>query len=387
MRILSICLALAAGEFMASYVPTAAEAWPVAAIAVALVALFGYGFAVRGWGYVAVFLLGVTLFLSASVASERLYRVQPWMRYARRRAQKSVERADWTFTVKRDLARRVGLGLEHDREVVALNRAILLGERGRLPYRTRQVFVESGTMHVFAISGLHVMSVASVLVFLLGFLFVPRRFAGAVAIPILWGYVYLIGASPSAVRAALMATFEYSAPLVWRRPNGLRAWELTFLSIHLLQPTSIVNVGSALSFAVMLAIVFAGESGRASGWKGTLLTTCAAWAVGVPIAAHVFGRVTPGGMLANLVLIFAAKGVVVSGLTGVLVSYVSTALAVHVNNLAALITWAMVGVSEVVSRLPGANFEVESWTMLQCAEWYVMIVLVGFLIVRRGKMI
>ena len=388
MRVLSICLALAAGEFAASFALTAAEAWPVAAVAALLVALFGHGLAVRGWQLPAVFLVGAALFLAASVEGERQFRESPWMRQARRRPQQEHgPQVQWARSVKLDFARRIGLGLEHDREVVALNRAILLGERKALPRRTRQAFVDSGTMHVFAISGLHVMAVASVLVYLLAILFVPRRIAGAAAVPILWGYVYLIGASPSAVRAALMATFYYSAPLVWRRPNGLRSWELAFLTVHLIRPTVISDVGNALSFSVMLAIVLVGERCRASGLKGTVLTGGAAWAAGVPIAAHVFGCVTPGGMLANLVLIFAAKLVVVSGLTGVLVSYVSVTLAVHLNNLAAQVTWSMVGVSEAISRLPGASFEVGRWSLLQCAEWYVMIVLVGFLIVRRGKMI
>ena len=84
------------------------------------------------------------------------------------------------------------LALDEGGEVAGLNRAILLGERSRLSRRTRQMSVASGAMHVFAISGLHVMAVAKELVVLLAAFLVPRRFAGVVAIPILWGYVHLI---------------------------------------------------------------------------------------------------------------------------------------------------------------------------------------------------
>ena len=386
MGILYICGALAAGEFAAAQIPTFAEAWPVAAIAALLVALFGYGLSVRAWSCVFLFLLGAALYLQASVAGERLYRERPWLRNRRPRPP-AAETVGVRGTMHRDFARRVACGIEHDPETVALNRAILLGERARLPWRMRQTFVESGTMHVFAISGLHVMAVAEVLTVLLSLLLVPRRLVGAFAAPLLWGYVALIGFSPSAVRAALMATFALLAPLAWRRPDGLRAWALTFLAVHLANPLMIVNVGCALSFAVMLAIVLAGGYGQElGGWRARLWMTCAAWAVGVPISAHVFGRVTPGGILANLVLIHAAEFTVKAGAAGLLLSYVSEGLAAHLNNFAALFTRAMVGVSAAVSRLPGANLEVGRWTLLQCAEWYALLALVVVLVrLRRAR--
>ena len=381
MEILFICGALAAGEYAASFAPFFAEAWPFVAALAALVALFGFGLRCRGWAFAAVFLLGAALFLQASVGSERLYREQPWMRGRRQHERPGAAApGGWAAEAKRDLSRRIGLGLGHDREAAALNRAILLGERSRLPRRTRQVFVASGTMHVFAISGLHVMAVAKVLVLLLTLLLVPRRWAGVVAIPVLWGYVRLIGCPPSAVRAALMASFYYLAPVCWRRPNLLRSWELAFLVIHVCSPLMVTNVGNALSFSVMLSLALVEECGLRTGVRlPSLVVALVVWSAGVPIAAHVFGRVTPGGILANLVLVGAATWTVFSGAVGALASFISETLAAHLNNLSALCTRAMVGVSELVSRLPGTNFEVVEWSLLQCAGWYVVMGLVALL--------
>lgn len=388
MRILFICGALAAGEFAASFAPTFAEAWPVAVVLAVVVALFGYGLCVRGWPLAVVFFCGVALFLLASVAQERLYREKPWMRGRFRRERRSAVAADGLVAkAKASLSRRVGLGLDHDPEAVSLNRAILLGERYRLPRRMRQVFVASGTIHVFAISGLHVMAVADVLVYLLALFSVSRRLAGVAAIPLLWGYVCLIGWAPSAIRAALMATFCFLAPLCWRRPDLLRAWALAFLSIHVCRPLMIVNVGNVLSFAVMLAIALVVECARRANRRASgLRITVMAWAAGVPIAAHVFGQVAPGGILANLVLITAAGWTVYTGAIGVIVSFVSETAAAHFNNLSALCTKAMVGVSEFVSRLPGSSFAVPRWTLLQCAEWYALIALIALLVfLRRSR--
>lgn len=385
---MTFCGMLAAGEFLASFAPSFAEAWPVVALALPFVALFGYGLALRGWPHFACLLLGVMLFLQASTVEERKYRECPWMRGREWRTRQGTAGPGAWRMLKEDLSQRMAIGLGGKDETLYLGRAILLGERNRLPPRLKRIFVESGAMHVLAISGLHVMAIAHVLTLALSLLMVPRRLSGAFASPLLWAYVYLTGCSPSAVRAAVMVTFHGVAPLAWRRPDMLRAWILTFLLVHVRNPLLIVNVGNALSFLVMLAIVLAGEAGRdLPKWKQGLLVTFAAWAVGVPISAHVFGRVTPGGLLANLLLIGVAKVTVYMGALGVMTSYVSEALAGYFNNLCALAIRAMTFVAEAVSRLPGANVETGSWTLPVCAGWYAAVVAlaVGFVCRMRRR--
>lgn len=386
---LGLCAALAGGEFFCACVPELAWLWPLWAMLAVLVFLFGWGFAVCGWRVVFMVVLGAAFYCRASLVEQERFRESPWLR-GRTRAALRFEGGTGCLTarIRRDFARRVAIGLEHDREVVALNRAILLGMRSNLPRRAKQVFVDSGTMHVFAISGLHVMAVAKVLIVLLSFAFVSRRWAGALALPLLWGYVHLIGWSPSAIRAALMASLSFLAPLVWRKPDLLMSWVWAFLLVHLWNPLLIADTGSALSFTVMLSIVLAGAElfPVRRGWGSTLGFTVAAWAAGVPIAAHVFGRITPGGLVANLVLISAVGITVTAGAVGLVVSFVSTTVAAHLNNVSALFTSAMVGIAEVVSRVPGSNFEVARWTIPQCAAWYA--VLLGVLLLRhwwRGR--
>ena len=387
MRLWALCGALAAGEYVASFASEFAPVWPVPAICAALVALFGFGLGVKGWGYAFAVLFGIAIFLFASRGDAQKYLESPWMRGRDRRYQLRQERQGGVAKrVKDDLSRRVGIGLDDDRETVSLSRAILLGDRRRLPYRTKRIFVESGTMHIFAISGLHVMAIAKMLTGVLGLLLIPLRFAGLMSIPFLWGYVMVIGGAPSAVRAAMMATIMETAPVFWRRANGLRAWELTFLFVHVCDPLLIANVGNALSFAVMLAIVVVGDFARSMPkWRQTLLVTLAAWAAGVPISAHVFGRVTPGGIVANLVLIATAKATVLTGALGVGASYLSETVAEHVNNFTALGIRAMVLVAEAVSRLPGANFETTSWSVLTCVEWYAALALMAFLMSKAAE--
>ncbi len=370
LRCLFCAFAFGAGELVASTCPDGADAWGHLALAALWVLLVGVGFAVRAWPFPFFFLLGLSVFFFATRGEARRLRETPWLRDARVRTERQEP-----SPIKRDFSRRVALGLDHAPETVVLNRAILLGERASIPRETREAFVKSGTIHVFAISGLHVMIVAKVLMALVAFTFLPLRVQGLAALVPVWGYVLLIGVPPSALRAALMASLCFLAPLLNRRANGLMAWVVAFFVSHLLFPKLIANVGSQLSYLVMLGLILSGRF-----FKGHVALTCAAWAAGVPVAAMVFGRVTPGGILANLVLIAAASYSVGAGALGLVLSYLSETVAVHFNNLAALMTQAMVVISETIARLPGSNFDVPPWSLPMCLEWYAAFALVLYLV-------
>lgn len=282
---------------------------------------------------------------------------------------------------KKELSERMGIGLDHAPETAALNRAILLGERAALPKSVRNTFVRAGTMHVFAISGLHVMIIAQLLAVIAALLMVPYRFTAFAVIPALWAYVAITGSAPSAVRAALMASFYFLAPLAYRRPNGVIAWSAAFITLHAIDPAMILDVGAALSFTVMLGIILWGRviSLVADGRIRLLSITAAAWLSGLPIAAHVFGHITPGGLIANLPLVPAAGAGVIASFLGVAASFVSVTLAAHINNFAALFTEAMLRISEVAAALPFADFEMPGWTNGICLEFYAAMILAVFL--------
>ncbi|MCR5413489.1 MAG: ComEC/Rec2 family competence protein, partial [Kiritimatiellae bacterium] len=61
-------------------------------------------------------------------------------------------------SLRADLSRRAGIGLSPS--AAALNRSMLLGERWLVPDPLRRDFIAAGTVHLFAISGLHVLLVA-----------------------------------------------------------------------------------------------------------------------------------------------------------------------------------------------------------------------------------
>lgn len=297
--------------------------------------------------------------------------------FARPAADGAAGPSVWRRRVRENLAARLGIGLAGAPRVADLHRAILLGERTRIDPALKANFIAAGTIHVFAISGLHVMVVARVLGFLLAWTRLGARGAALALIPLIWGYAYLTGLAPSALRATVLVMLANLAPCVWRRPNGLVAWALTFLGVYALAPARLHDVGCGLSFAVMLALALWSRWGVKARARAVDLVafTAVAWAASLPIAAHVFGRITPGGLLANLALAPLAAGSVTGSLIGVLLSFVSADLAAVANNLTAVCTELMVGLSEGVAALPGSNFQVAPWPLGACFAWYALLAL------------
>ena len=169
-----------------------------------------------------------------------------------------------------------------------------------------------------------------------------------------------------------MATFYFSAGIFRRKANALVAWSLTFIIIHLIDPMSILEVGSVLSFTVMFAILLMGrylEDFPPSKWHFLAYST-AAWAAGVPVTAHVFGQVTPAGIVANLALVPIAAVEVSVGFAGMLAGMVSDAAGTLMNGLASLVIKLMYAISYAAAHLPFASVEVEPWGWRMVVLWY-----------------
>ena len=307
----------------------------------------------------------------------------------------------WSPTVvyaacSKELARRAAAGLDWCVELAGFNQAILLGSRGGLTQERRTMFAAAGTIHVFAISGLHVMVVAGLITCLLKRFDVPLSARGLVAVPLVVAYTLLTGARPSAVRAATMVSLWYMAPVFGRRPDPLAAWSVTAFAVYAISPERLFDVGCTLSFAVMFGIVLwidgtrylvspipgtAVQRWRQYGWRDwfrrkisafaqAMGVSLAAWVASVPVTACVFGRFTAGGLVANVVLILCAKWMVTAGVAGLASSFICLPLGALCNNAAAALTGVMVMASERVASWSWASIEVKPWSAWLCLAWY-----------------
>ena len=138
-----------------------------------------------------------------------------------------------------------------------LLKGILLGKRGDVPSETLDIFRNSGTFHVLAVSGLHVGLIA--LFCYLGlsvFRRVPKKAVSLLTIFAVLIYACLVGFRPSVFRASLMAILFLFAKIIDRDADIYNLLAVAALALLLLNPTQLGDVGFQLSFVAVVSIVY-----------------------------------------------------------------------------------------------------------------------------------
>jgi competence protein ComEC len=143
---------------------------------------------------------------------------------------------------------------------------LLLGRDVQLPAEVRDQLRATGTSHIVAVSGFNVALVGGAVLALFGQL-LARRWALLLAAGAVLGYVGLVGAPPSAVRAGLMFLTATLAVGVGRLPDPLTALVLAAALMTSVEPTLLLDLGFQLSFAATAGLVLlAGRLSPASRW-------------------------------------------------------------------------------------------------------------------------
>jgi competence protein ComEC len=152
--------------------------------------------------------------------------------------------------------------LEHyieDEEILGLIQSMLIGDEANLDEGTRRVFSDTGIVHVIAISGGNI-AVLFVLVMTLFRWLKHKKYLWlkyTLALPLVWFYVLMAGASPSAVRAAVMFTILALGFVVQRRKdnNSLNQLFATAFILLVAQPMWLHAIGFQLSFIAVLSLI------------------------------------------------------------------------------------------------------------------------------------
>ena len=135
----------------------------------------------------------------------------------------------WIGRIHRRTDVALGYGLR-PREA-AVVRGMVLGDRSLMPEDLETAFQRSGVTHVLAISGQHVAILAAVIYFALRLFGIPATMRAGVTIGLLWPYILIAGAPPSAIRAGVVATFVLAAPLLGRQVSALHFMTTMLVSV------------------------------------------------------------------------------------------------------------------------------------------------------------
>ncbi len=151
------------------------------------------------------------------------------------------------------------LGLES--QDMALLSAMLLGRRGAIDGELRAVYARSGSAHLLAISGLHLGVILVLANFLFSFLNLFWRgnvWRNLFVLAAVWGYVCVVGASASVVRAGVMFSVLQLALFMARGYSSVSGLAAAVVAMALFDPKVLFDVGFLLSFSAVGAILLWG---------------------------------------------------------------------------------------------------------------------------------
>ena len=143
-------------------------------------------------------------------------------------------------------------------DVLSIMNALLLGQRQTIDKTIYNNYVNSGTIHILAVSGLHV----GILLLILNFLFRPLLYLrygnfirGTIIFISLWSFAIVAGLSPSVTRAVTMFSIISIAMHLKRPTNIYNTLVISAFIILLFKPTFLFEVGFQMSYLAVLGIV------------------------------------------------------------------------------------------------------------------------------------
>src|SRR5438093_6965310 len=278
-------------------------------------------------------------------------------------------------------------GLESAPEVQNFLSGIVLGLRHQAPEDIEEPLQQTGTLHLFAVAGLHVGIVAALLWMLATVARLSRRSAAMLIIPLLLFYAAVTGLHISSIRAAVMASIMIGGFFFERKAflfNSLAAAAFVLLCWN---TNELFSTGFQLSFAVVGAIVLFADPifGFLQRWvaidpflprsllrglrrwldsggewlcHGTSVSL-AAWAGSLPFVLWYFHLVTPISLLANLIVVPIAFFVLAIALLSLLSAPLLPWLAVIFNNANWALATLVIGIVHLFAQIPGGHFYVE----------------------------
>ncbi len=238
----------------------------------------------------------------------------------------------------------------------------LWGERSALPPELRKEFQETGTVHVLVTAGLHLGAVAALCTVALTAFALPRWAACAVAIALVWTFVWWSGAQLPAVRAATMVTAALTARACGRATFSWNALGIAALVLAFARPQSVPTTSFALSFSCVGAIFAC--AGPIERWLEarvalpdrvrealvlSLATQLGVW----PLGASTFLQFTPYAVAANLAVVPCVAATMALGGAQLALAWCAPLAQAIANCNSWLLAWMLAAVG-TIGALPGA---------------------------------
>jgi competence protein ComEC len=262
--------------------------------------------------------------------------------------------------------------------------SLVLGGKYYIPDRTRELFVQTGTAHILAISGMNVASMAFLVFLALNVLRFSRRWQIILTIVFLIIYCLFTGSNPSVVRAVIMAVVMLGGLLLEKEADTLNSLGLSAIIILVLDPLSLFDIGFQLSFGGVFSIIYfypkiyrlvepwAKGRIRIFLWQA-LCVSLAAWLGVLPLIGYYFQVITPVSIFANIPIIPFVSILFMLGVILILTGLFLPTFAYLCAACIKVVLFGLMMIVEVFSRTPFGFFYIREVTIQAIIIYYVVL--------------
>ena len=275
-------------------------------------------------------------------------------------------------------------GLENAPDVTNFISGLTLGLRHQTPEDIEEPFQQTGTLHLFAVAGLHVGMVAELLWIVTGVIGLSRRWAAIAIIPMVFFYATVTGLHISSVRAAVMTAVLLGGFVVERRVFSLNSLAAAAVLLLAWNTNELFSTGFQLSFAVVGMIVLLVDPltklfqrhtapdpflprpllprsrqlmepvfrkfGQASA------VSIAAWVGSLVLLFWYFHLATPVSLVANLAVVPIAFCILAIALLSISVAPLLPWMSTIFNQANWLLATVVIGVVHLFAQLPAGHY-------------------------------
>ncbi|MFW5775201.1 MAG: ComEC/Rec2 family competence protein [Chitinivibrionales bacterium] len=259
--------------------------------------------------------------------------------------------------------------------------ASFLGEKHYLAEDIKFLFRDAGIFHLLAISGLHMGILVLSTFTILSLVPVDRRCKILITLAVVWIYVLFIGAIPSLVRAAIMATVLLLTFLVQRRQYPLNTLGIAGCIWLLYSPHSLFSPGYQLSFAATTAIIAAQPVMQnilrrvppmyfrkpLQNALGSFLVSTAGFIGTAPVLYYHFGSVSIVGLITNTASVFMMSLGMHLFFVAVCLFWISPAASSFVLTVVSYPLSAVISLAEMTTTLKSRSL----LPSLPCGVWII----------------
>jgi competence protein ComEC len=261
-----------------------------------------------------------------------------------------------------------------------LANGLVLGSRGGFDNNTKNEFINTGTIHIIALSGYNVTIVAENVMKIFGLVF-AQTISIILGIFVIILFILLAGASSTAIRAGIMASIALFARMTGRKYDAGRGLVTAGFLMIAYDPRVVTDISFQLSFIATFGVLFI--TPKVIGWvkfipmrfgfRELVATTLGATIAVLPILLYSTGILSIVSIPANiLILPLIPLTMFFVFITGVL-GFVSTLLSIPFAYIAHLLLSYILGMIHFFASLPFASITIFYFPLIITIVLYAFI--------------